>query len=86
MSAKNAEQVLQREFLVLRAKILEIAATLDRIDRAGTLPDNTAAMEKLRDAMETLLWTQGNRAEAVQLLFSREYDPAWPKEFGLAQR
>ena len=82
----TAEEVLQREFLPLRAKILEIAAVLDRIDRAGKVAEESEQIERLREALETLLWTQGSRAEAVQLIFSRDYDPKWPKEFGLANR
>ena len=86
MSAKSAHEVLQREFLVLRAKILEIAAGLDRIDRAGSLGETSAQMEKLREAMETLLWTEGSRAEEVQLIFSRPYEPEWQEQFGVARR
>lgn len=85
MTNATAEQVLQREFLPLRAKILEIAAALDRIDRAGKIAEDSEEVERLREAMETLLWTQGSRAEAVQLIFSRDYDPKWPVEFGLSQ-
>ncbi|MEX2171157.1 MAG: hypothetical protein WD851_17690 [Pirellulales bacterium] len=86
MSAKSAHDVLQREFLVLRAKILEVAAALDRIDRAGSLEENSASMEKLREAMETLLWTEGSRAEEVQLIFSRPYEPEWQAQFGVSRR
>lgn len=86
MNAKSAQEVLQREFLVLRAKILEIAAALDRIDRAGPIGENSAQMEKLREAMETLLWTEGSRAEEVQLIFSRPYEPEWQEQFGVTRR
>jgi hypothetical protein len=86
MSAKTASEVLEREFLVLRAKILEIAAGLDRIDRAGPIGENSPQMAKLREAMETLLWTEGSRAEEVQLIFSRPYEPQWQEEFGFARR
>lgn len=86
MSTATAEEVLRREFLPLRAKVLELAAALDRIDRAGKVPDDSDQIERLREALETLLWTQGSRAEAVQLIFSRDYDPRWPHEFGLARQ
>jgi hypothetical protein len=86
MPVKSAHEVLQREFLVLRAKILEVAAGLDRIDRAGPLGEDSAQMEKLREAMETLLWTEGCRAEEVQLIFSRPYEPEWQAQFGISSR
>jgi hypothetical protein len=86
MPAMTAQQVLEREFLALRAKILEIAATLDRIDRAGPIAENSPQMEKLREATETLLWTQGSRAEEVQLIFSRPYEPEWHEQFGIERR
>ena len=86
MTAKGAEAVLEREFLTLRAKILEIAAALDRIDRAGKLPEDSAQMAKLREAMETLLRTEGSRAEEVQLIFSRPYERQWQEQFGITTR
>lgn len=76
-------QVLDREFLVVRAKILEIAAALDRIDRAeGDLPQ-TDQRQLLYNAIEELLKDSPDRAEAIQLLFSREYQSAWREDFQL---
>ncbi|MEQ8211217.1 MAG: hypothetical protein RH917_15425 [Lacipirellulaceae bacterium] len=77
----NKEQVLEREFLLVRAKILEIAAALDRIDRGeGELPQ-TDQKRLLRQGIEKLLADSADRAEAIQLLFSREYQPNWREEF-----
>jgi hypothetical protein len=43
-ASRTQQQVMQREYLPVRAKILEIAAALDRIDRAdGTSADGTSA-------------------------------------------
>ena len=56
-NTRNATAVLDHDFLEARSKILEIAATLDRIDRAptrhGEPPD--ARLSQLRQALEALV-------------------------------
>jgi hypothetical protein len=78
-SRRDAHEVLDREFLLTRSRILDIAAALDRIDRAperpGHQPDRRLA--QLRQAVEALLEPGPGRAETVQHLFSLEYDPHW---------
>lgn len=82
-SARTKEAVLEQEFLPLRAKILEIAAGLDRLDRAaGTLAADERR-RRIREAIGLLLADSSDRAERVQLLFSREFDKNWRSEFGL---
>lgn len=72
----------EQEFLPLRAKILEIAAALDRLDRVG---DGARVTEprvaKIRSAVEALLSVKADRAEQVQLIFSRPYAEDWREEF-----
>ena len=83
---------LDREFLPTRAKILEIAAALDRIERAtffdtGERTEDNQADRKnlagdprwkqLQAGIQLLLTGQAQRAEQVQLLFSRPYDEQW---------
>lgn len=81
---RTAARVFDEEFLTLRAKVLEVAAGLDRLDRAGgPLPDDARA-EQLRRAVETLLTQGPDRAERVQLLFSRNYDAAWRDQMNLS--
>ncbi len=80
-SPQTARQVLERHFLELRARILEVAACLDRIDRAD--PDGSAGgdprLEQLRAGIEILQTPPParDRAERVQLLFSDRYEPGW---------
>jgi hypothetical protein len=78
-TARDAAAVLNRDFLETRSRILEIAAALDRIDRApergGEAPDRRLA--QLRQAIEALLEPGPGRAETVQRLFSLDYDPEW---------
>lgn len=82
-SPLTAPQILDREFLEIRAKILEIAAAFDRLDRADDAVADDRRMRLVQQALEILASDRDTRAEEVQLLFSREYDEAWRKKFGL---
>ncbi len=81
---RTKTDVLNRDFLETRSRILDLAAALDRIDlapRAGNEhPDSRLA--QLRQAIEALLEPGPGRAETVQRLFSLEYDPEWREKFG----
>jgi len=91
MNSRPAETVLQESYLETRAKLLEVAAVLDRIDRAGqqtgdSLPtDSDQARRKLSQAIEVLLDNKADRAERIQQLFSRPYESNWRSQFGLAK-
>jgi hypothetical protein len=74
----TAPAVLNREFLELRAKVLELAASLDRLDRADGAVADDPRLEKLRRGLNILLSDDPDRAERVQLLFSRPYNEDWP--------
>ncbi len=79
---RNANTILDETFLEVRAKLLEVAATLDRIDRSaddGQPLDQQAGLRraKLDDAIRILLSEGPDRAERLQRLFSREYQPQW---------
>ena len=79
----DAPDLLNREFLQIRAKLLELAAAFDRIGRAqGTIVDDPR-LEQIHRALELLNSETPNRAELIQQVFSREYDAAWRKSFGV---
>ena len=82
-SLMTATQVFDREFLELRAKILELAASFDRIERAGGTPDDGGRLQKLHDALRILTDEKSDRAEQVQLAFSLPYDDEWQTKFNL---
>ncbi len=86
MAARDAANVLEQDFPETRCKILEIAAVLDRIDRAparqGEPPDPRLA--QLRQGLEALLEPGPGRAETIQRIFSLAYEPEWMARFGLA--
>ncbi len=82
---RTVPQVLDRDFLEIRARMLDLAAALDRIDRAS-LPSHQTPDQRLaqiRSGLEALLVPESDRAETIQRLFSLEYDPHWSKRFEL---
>lgn len=80
----TATDVLEREFLPIRAKLLEIASALDRYDRAESTPSHDARLDSIRRGIEVLLEEGPDRAEQIQMIFSRVYQPDWRKRFDLA--
>lgn len=74
----------------MRAKLIEVAAVLDRVDRAAASDeraDQPLAADPRREAIEQAISillrdtvASGERAEAVQRLFSRDYDPQWRQQ------
>jgi hypothetical protein len=79
LNTRDSVEVLERDFLETRCKILEIAAVLDRIDRAPARhhdhPD--PRLGQLRRALEALCEPGPGRAETIQLIFSLDYDKNW---------
>jgi hypothetical protein len=84
----SAAEVLNREFLEIRCKILELAAALDRLDRAerptadGALADDPR-LARVRESLSVVEGESPGRAEQVQLIFSRPYDEAWRNTYKL---
>lgn len=79
----TAAATLDREFLTIRAKILEIAASLDRLDRADGDVASDPRLAQVRTGIEQLLSSEEGRAEAVQQVFSLPYDEGWRERFGV---
>ncbi len=80
----TAAEILEREFLVVRAKLLETAAAFDRLDRAEGSVANDPRRQELRQALDVLAADAPNRAEKLQLLFSLPYEPNWRKQLNVA--
>jgi len=68
----STKEVLDRYFLENRARILEIAAFLDRIDRAGAMEAGRSDFryKAFMRALRILLESEGNRTKALQVNFS----------------
>ena len=79
----DAKEVLDREFLTVRSQLLAIAASFDRIDRAAGRVSEEQSLILLKKSLEILSDAGPDRAERLQLLFSREYDPQWKDKFQL---
>lgn len=86
LTTLSAPQILDREFLNLRAKILELAALLDRLNRSPGDVQHDPRMEQLERALAVLQSKQSDRAEQVQLIFSLPYEKNWKRTLGLDSR
>ncbi|MCE5268734.1 MAG: hypothetical protein LLG00_12700 [Planctomycetaceae bacterium] len=70
-SPMSAAKLLDAEFLGIRCRLIDIAAALDRIDRA---PSNAAGVDprmlQIRRSLDIIASPAANRAEQLQLAFS----------------
>jgi hypothetical protein len=77
-TAQQPTEVLDAYFLETRAKLIEIAATLDRLDRANAvhagerIPVADERLAFVRKALDVLKSDASNRAELLQQLYSKE--------------
>lgn len=78
----NALAILNTEFLDMRSKMIELASSFDRIERAveSDLIGLDARLSQLREAARILHDDRPNRAEQILMLFSDSYDPKWKAE------
>ena|ERR1043166_6972475 len=76
-----AAKALDNFFFEARAKILDLAAFLDRIERGENAAEvnGDPRMAKIRRGLQALLESGDRRAEQVQQIFSLEYDASWEK-------
>ena len=80
---RKSVEVLEQEFLPVRAKILEVAAALDRLDRASGSLASESRRAQVHAAIQILLRPDDDRAEQVQLIFSRQYQEDWREKLGV---
>jgi hypothetical protein len=81
MTPLPANKALDAFFLEARGRLLELAATLDRIGRGAGAPGvaDDPRLTKIRQALDVLADPSGGRAERVQKIFSLDYDPTWER-------
>ena len=78
MTPMPAAQVLDQYFLEARARLLDLAAILDRIHRgAGADQLDDPRGKRIQAAIKLLGEYHPNHAESLQELFSLPYDPKW---------
>jgi hypothetical protein len=80
-NAQTAAAVFDQEHLPIRAKLLEIAAALDRVDRARGSVATDPRRTQVQAAIQVLLRPEDDRAEQIQLIFSRPYEDDWQNRF-----
>jgi hypothetical protein len=66
--------VMDREFLGIRSRLIELAAALDRIDRAGGGAAGDPRWLQIRRSLDMLASSASARAEGVEMLFSLPYE------------
>ena len=76
-----ASAVLDRYFLEMRGKVLEVAAALDRVERAAGAEQavRDERLDLLKEAIATLTDGRADRASRVLTIFSDPYEPSWPR-------
>jgi hypothetical protein len=78
-----AAEILDREFLTTRSRLIDLAAALDRLDQANGSVADDPRMTQIRHGLEILAGDATDRAEQLQQLFSLPYREDWREEFGL---
>lgn len=78
MTPLPAAKALDQFFLDARARLLDLAAILDRLDRGGGVAADPR-MTRIHEALAALQAEGPGRAAAIQQIFSLKYDEAWPK-------
>jgi hypothetical protein len=77
LPATTAAQILEREFLTIRGKLLEVAAALDRIERGQGSAAADPRLEKIRETLALMGKAGADRAEQLQRIFSLPYESDW---------
>ena len=83
----NAKSILDREFLEMRCRFIDLAASMDRIERGSDAGAMTAdpRMRFLRDAAQVLAEAKPDRAVRMQMHFSDGYVAGWRADFGMTK-
>jgi hypothetical protein len=70
----SLSNMLNTEFLGIRCRLIELAAALDRIDRADGSAADDPRMAQIRRSLQILAGDGPDRAEQVQMVFSLPYE------------
>ena len=78
-SVQSASEVFDQVYLDIRAGLLVLAASLDRVDRSegAEAMGSDVRRERIQRGLEILSGPGLNRAEQIQILFSDPYQPGW---------
>jgi hypothetical protein len=81
-TARSASEVLNRDFLPLRAGLISLAAAMDHIGRAEGSVANDPRWNTIQQGLQILAAKTPDRAERLQLLFSLPYRENWAEGGG----
>jgi hypothetical protein len=78
-SPLSADAVLDRVYLEIRCKLLDIAACLDRVHRSddARAVESDPRLDQIARGIDILSGDGIDRAERIQMLFSDAYVPQW---------
>ena len=79
----DAPELLNRDFLEIRARLLQVAAALDRLARADGDVSHDKRRLDIDRAIRVLAERGADRAEKLQMIFSLPYDKGWKETLGL---
>ena len=81
----SSQQAMDRYYLEIRCKLLEVGASLDRIERGQGFDtcQHDPRLEWIAEAIDALKTGNASRAEKIQNIFSLPYDPNWRETMGV---
>jgi len=77
LESTDAAERLNREFLGIRARLVDLAAALDRIERGKGSVASDPRMDQIRRSLAVLAGDKPGRVEQVQMIFSLAYQADW---------
>lgn len=80
---RTSREVLEQEYLQVRAKILEVAAFFDRLAEAEVSNVNQDQLDLLEQGCRVLTDGDAGKAARVQLAFSRTYEADWREKYSI---
>ena len=82
---RTAIEALGRDFLDVRHRLLDIAASLDRMDRSTNagLVRSDPRYKQIEEAVRVLTEGQADRAGRVQMVFSLPHNEHWKSALGV---
>lgn len=80
--ATSRTPVLDREALEIRHLLLQLAAALDRVERGDQFADDPR-WARIEQALQVVGGDFDDRAQRVQHIFSRPYEPNWRDQLGV---
>jgi hypothetical protein len=70
-SPLTQRELIDEYFMEERVKVIDLAAFLDRLERAREIDaENDFRLRSIRDALTVLAGDDGNRVQRVQMIFS----------------